>query len=223
MVVLPHGKMPTRGTSDSAGLDLYSSVNVEIRPYSMEKITSGIEIGIPQGYYGQIADKSSIAVQGLKIMGGVIDADYRGEVIVMLMNLTHKSKIFKVGDLVAQLILQPYLVCSLEQTTHLPKTRRGFGGFGSTFGKQPFFEFSRADKPFARTEPVFPGPFRGPFGDPEARYFGTKVLFGAGQSEPSGSGVFGAGMLTTVQNDESTPLFGAGNPDIEKEENMSEK
>jgi dUTP pyrophosphatase len=115
-----------------AGMDLLSSHDIILTPHIPTKIKTGIKIEIPEGYVGLIWDKSSIGALGVKTMGGVIDSGYRGEVIVMLTNLTHDPITFERGKKIAQLIIQPYITATLEQAEELSETARGEKAFGST-------------------------------------------------------------------------------------------
>lgn len=127
-------KLPTRGTIDSAGLDLYSDEEKIIQPQSLVKIKTGLKCAIPSGYYGKIEDKSSIVTkQFLKTVGGVIDADYRGEIIVCLFNL-HPKKTFLItkGQAIAQMIIHKYENFIPIFVEKLSSTDRGEKGFGST-------------------------------------------------------------------------------------------
>lgn len=128
--------IPTRGTEDSAGLDLYATETVLIRPGYSENIHTGICMEIPKGHVGLIYARSSLACKkGLRPANcvGVIDADYRGELIVCLrnddMNLCHKVK---KGERCAQIVITEYWTGSCELKEDLSDTSRGVGGFGST-------------------------------------------------------------------------------------------
>lgn len=130
-------KVPTRGSAAAAGYDLYAGTNydIEIPPHSTEKVGIGIAVEIPEGYFGGIYARSGLATkQGLRPANcvGVIDADYRGEVIVALHNDTMYTQKIKAGDRIAQLIIQPYLNVDLNVVDELSDTSRGEGGFGST-------------------------------------------------------------------------------------------
>ena len=96
--------IPTRASKGSAGLDLYSSIDANIEVDSINKINTGICISLPENYYGSIRDKSSLATKGLLTLGGVIDIDYTGEIIVIMTSLTKLTKIKK-GQKIAQLIV----------------------------------------------------------------------------------------------------------------------
>ena len=86
---------PTRASKESAGLDLYSSIDVDIEVDSIKKVNTGICISLPENSYGSIRDKSSLASKGLLTLGGVIDKDYTGEIIVIMTSLLEPIKIIK--------------------------------------------------------------------------------------------------------------------------------
>ena len=96
--------IPTRATKGSAGLDLYSSVDVDIEVGSIKKVNTRICISLPKNSDGSIRDKSSLATKGLLTLGGVIDSDYAGEIIVIMTSLIEPIKIKK-GQIIAQLIV----------------------------------------------------------------------------------------------------------------------
>ena len=87
--------IPTRASKRSAGLDLYSSINIKVEVGSIKKINTGIRVSLPENSYGSIRDKSSLAAKGLLTLGGVIDNDYTGEIIVIMTSLIEPIKIKK--------------------------------------------------------------------------------------------------------------------------------
>ena len=127
-------KLPTRGSAEAAGRDLYAAEGVIIPPHSTAKISTDIAIEIPQGYWGGVFARSGLATkQGLRPANcvGVIDSDYRGPVIVALHNDTDETKEVMIGDRIAQLIILP--ICDFggwEIVDELSDTDRGDGGFG---------------------------------------------------------------------------------------------
>lgn len=129
-------KRPTKGTERSAGWDLYADCEpCEIKPRETVKIGVGFACAIPNGYFGGIYSRSSVAAKkGLRIASGtgVIDSDYRGEIIVPLHNDSNKIQTVYRGDRIAQMIIQPYYTGDLEPVETLDETERGAGGFGST-------------------------------------------------------------------------------------------
>ena len=96
--------IPTRASKRSAGLDLYSSADARIDTNSIKKINTGIRVSLPENSYGSIKDKSSLAAKGLLTLGGVIDNDYIGEIIVIMTSLVEPTKIKK-GQKIVQLIV----------------------------------------------------------------------------------------------------------------------
>ena len=100
--------IPTQASKRSAGLDLYSSIDFNIDTNSIKKNNTGIRVSLPENSYGSIRDKSSLAAKGLLTLGGVIDNDYTGEIIVIITSLIEPLK-FKKGQKIAQLIVFKYL------------------------------------------------------------------------------------------------------------------
>ena len=129
--------MPTYGTDYSAGADLYnlSSEPVTVPAHTTCLIHTGISLEIPEGYCGLIFARSGLASKrGLAPANkvGVIDADYRGEVMVALHNHTDRTQTVDGGERVAQLAILPFLKAEFELADKLSDTVRGVGGFGST-------------------------------------------------------------------------------------------
>jgi dUTP pyrophosphatase len=128
-----NAQLPTRGSEKSAGMDLYSSEGQVILPGRRGVIATGISIGLPEGVYGRVAPRSGLAVKnGIHVGAGVIDPDYNGEVKVVLYNFDDKPFVLKPGYRIAQLILEKYLTCEVEEVQTLDETDRGNDGFGST-------------------------------------------------------------------------------------------
>lgn len=123
---------PSRATPDSAGLDLYATEDYSIPPLGVQKIPIGLSAEIPRGYFGKIFDRSSIAVQEVIVLGGIIDSDFRGELIVMLFNMSTEDFHIKKGERIAQLICSPYIGGTLVEANELTFTQRGENGFGSS-------------------------------------------------------------------------------------------
>lgn len=129
---------PTRGSKDAAGFDLYCAESsiVEILPGSTVKIHTGIQMEIPDGYVGLLFARSGIAIKkGLRPANavGVIDSDYRGEIIVALHNDSNTAQYVNPGDRVAQLVIVKYFAPSIKEVIEdLSETERGEGGFGSS-------------------------------------------------------------------------------------------
>ncbi|HLC94937.1 MAG TPA: dUTP diphosphatase, partial [Patescibacteria group bacterium] len=118
--------MPTRAHSDDAGMDLYAAEDRVLITGEQRAIKTGIALSIPVGYAGLIWDKSGIALKaGLKTMGGVIDASYRGEVGVLLINLTNEPYRVEKGAKIAQLLIQKIELPEIVEVDELDKTLRG--------------------------------------------------------------------------------------------------
>jgi dUTP pyrophosphatase len=137
---LPHGKglpLPAYATEGSAGLDLAAAVEdpVTIAPGGRALVPTGFAIALPAGYEAQVRPRSGLALkQGLTVLNapGTIDADYRGEVAVLLVNLGGSPVSLARGMRIAQLIVAPVSRATLEEVAELPDSTRGVGGFGST-------------------------------------------------------------------------------------------
>ena len=130
-------KVPTRGSAQAAGYDLYAATNyeIEIQPHSTVKVDTGIAVEIPEGYFGAVYARSGLATkQGLRPANcvGVIDSDYRGPIIVALHNDTTSRQKISIGERIAQLVIMPYLNVDFKVVDELTNTDRGEGGFGST-------------------------------------------------------------------------------------------
>lgn len=116
-----------------AGFDLYAKEIVTILPGEKALIPTGIAMEIPEGYVGLIWDKSGLATKfGLKVLGGVVDAGYRGEVQVGVINLSKESYTFEAGHRAAQMLIQKVESATFEFVEELSETVRGDSGFGSS-------------------------------------------------------------------------------------------
>ena len=125
-------KLPQYGHAGDAGLDLFSSVDFVLEKGQVEAIPSGIKVAIPEGFVGLIWDKSGVSLKGVHRLAGVIDSGYRGEVKVVMINLSDKPFAIDKGMKIAQLLVQPVTVVNVVETEDLEDTSRGEGGFGST-------------------------------------------------------------------------------------------
>ncbi len=125
-------KLPTKAYAHDAGLDLYAAETVSIAPYGQAAVKTGIRVAIPENQVGLIWDKSGVAKNGLSTLGGVIDAGYRGEILVLLKNLGEDIYHILPGQKIAQLIIQPLTTFKLEEGPVSQGTDRGQGGFGSS-------------------------------------------------------------------------------------------
>ena len=121
--------IPTRASKRSAGLDLYSSVDVCIEVGSIKKINIGICVSLPENFYGSIRDKSSLAAKGLITLGRVIDNDYSGDIIIIMTSLIELIKI-KQGHKIAQLIVSNIMYPEIKLVKFLKSTERDDKGFG---------------------------------------------------------------------------------------------
>jgi len=126
---------PTFGTEFSAGADLYSTEKVVIGVGETKLIKTGLALEIPVGYVGLIYARSGLATKrGLAPANkvGVIDSDYRGEIMVALYNQSGVEQVVEQAERVAQMVITPYLKVEYQQVEDLTDTARGQGGFGST-------------------------------------------------------------------------------------------
>ncbi len=132
----PNAHTPTYGSPYSAGADLYSAEEtVTIAPGESRLMHTGIAVEIPAGYVGLVYARSGLAAKrGLAPANkvGVIDADYRGEIMVCLYNHSGIEQTVEAGERIAQMVVAPFLACEYEETDELSETVRGEGGFGST-------------------------------------------------------------------------------------------
>jgi dUTP pyrophosphatase len=125
--------LPTRGSAQAAGLDLYSIENVVIEPKQRALVRTGLAVAIPEGYYGRVAPRSGLAVKkGLDVLAGVIDADYRGEIRCALYNSGDETIDLPAASKVCQLIIEKIITPSAVWADEISETDRGSGGFGST-------------------------------------------------------------------------------------------
>ena len=123
---------PTRATGGSAGLDFYSPADYIIPPHSQLLVPTQIKLQIPLGYYGRLASKSGLAIlHQLHVGAGVIDPDYTGEVMVLLINTASRVYNIAKGAPIAQLILEKISIPLLKEAKELPPTTRGAQGCGS--------------------------------------------------------------------------------------------
>lgn len=131
--------LPTRGSAEAAGYDLYARLKehetLQILPHETTKIGTGIAIECPKGYFAGIFARSGLATkQGLRPANcvGVVDSDYRGEIIVAIHNDSDEIRYIENGDRIAQMILIPYIPMTFVETDELSESERGQDGFGST-------------------------------------------------------------------------------------------
>lgn len=137
---LAHGAdlpLPGYATVDSAGMDLLAAVadDVTLAPGERRLVPTGLAIALPAGYEAQVRPRSGLALkQGLTVLNapGTVDADYRGEVGVILVNLGQDPVTLRRGDRIAQLVVAPVSRASWQEVSELVPSERGAGGFGST-------------------------------------------------------------------------------------------
>lgn len=141
--VFPTAKIPTRGSVDAAGYDLYSDFTgfyddkevISIQPHETIMVPTNISMEIPQGYFGAIYARSGLASkEGLRPANcvGVVDSDYRGNIFVALHNDSNIQRCVENHQRIAQIIIQPFLSIEFEEVNELNNTERGSGGFEST-------------------------------------------------------------------------------------------
>ncbi|HIH12989.1 TPA: dUTP diphosphatase [Candidatus Woesearchaeota archaeon] len=128
----PSAILPCYAHPHDAGMDLFTCERLTLLPGERKLVLTGIAMAIPSGYVGLIWDKSGMAAKGLKTMGGVIDSGYRGEIKIVVHNLSDQSFTFEAGTKVAQMLIQPVEQKKLLEVEELEDTSRGEGGFGST-------------------------------------------------------------------------------------------
>ena len=146
----PHAKEPFRANTSDAGYDLFSTDYVTLEPFQRRLISTGINIEIPEGFYGRVAPRSGLACKkGIDVMAGVIDSGYRGEVKVLLINLNFEGynlqpnafeamfgpasrTEIKPGDRIAQLIIEKCHTVEWKTMKTLEESQRGEQGFGSS-------------------------------------------------------------------------------------------
>ena len=130
-------QLPTRGSEEAAGYDLYAAISgpIFIHPHETEKVGTGLAFELPRCTFGAIFPRSGLATkQGLRPANcvGVCDSDYRGEYVVAVHNDSDEIQMIAPGERIAQLILMPYIPMVFKEVDELSDTKRGAGGFGST-------------------------------------------------------------------------------------------
>ena len=129
--------LPEYATPQSAGVDLRANIDepIELKPLSRALIPTGLHIALPEGYEAQIRPRSGLAIKkGITCLNtpGTIDADYRGDVGVILINLSNETFIVNPGERIAQMIINKFEQAEFELVEELDETERGEGGFGHT-------------------------------------------------------------------------------------------
>jgi dUTP pyrophosphatase len=128
----PEAKLPVYGHPGDAGLDLFSVADRDIAPGEVFAVPTGIQIAVPAGHVGLVWDKSGLSLKGVHRLAGVVDAGYRGEVQVVMINLGDAPFAIKKGMKIAQMLVQPVAAVAVVEEDTLDDTSRGQGGFGST-------------------------------------------------------------------------------------------
>ena len=129
--------LPEYATEEAAGMDIRAHLETALvlKPLERFLVPTGLFIELPKGYEAQIRPRSGLAIkQGLTCLNspGTIDADYRGEVLVLLVNLGQEEAVLEPGERIAQLVIAPVTAAVVEEAAELPPSGRGAGGFGST-------------------------------------------------------------------------------------------
>ena len=129
----PQAVLPVRGSALAAGLDLCSIGDVELQPKQRATVPTGLAVAIPPGFYGRVAPRSGLAAKnGLDVLAGVIDSDYRGEIRCVLYNTGEETISLPAGSKICQLIVEQIITPDAMWVNDLDETARGAGGFGST-------------------------------------------------------------------------------------------
>ena len=129
--------LPKYQTALSAGMDLYANIDeyFTLKPLERKLVPTGLYLELPEGFEAQVRPRSGLAIKnGITVLNspGTVDADYRGEVGVILINLSSENFIIKDGDRIAHMVIAQHETAVWEETTELQETERGSGGFGST-------------------------------------------------------------------------------------------
>ena len=137
---LDHAKglpLPHYATQHAAGMDLCAAIseNLTLKPLERALVPTGLSMALPEGYEAQVRPRSGLAAKnGVTVLNtpGTIDADYRGEVKIILINLSNEDFIIERGMRIAQMVIAPYTQATIAEVSELSETSRGIGGFGST-------------------------------------------------------------------------------------------
>jgi len=129
--------LPTYATAQSAGMDLRANIDapITLRPMERQLIPTGLHIALPEGFEAQVRPRSGLALKhGITVLNtpGTIDADYRGELKVLLVNFSNTDFVINAGERVAQMVIARYEKVDFEQVIELDDTERGAGGYGHT-------------------------------------------------------------------------------------------
>jgi dUTP pyrophosphatase len=132
-----HQQLPAYATPQSAGMDLRANLDepITLRPLERRLIPTGLHIALPEGYEAQVRPRSGLALKhGLTVLNtpGTIDADYRGEIGVVLINLSQEDFVVNDGERIAQMVIARHEQCDFVVVEELDETERGTGGYGHT-------------------------------------------------------------------------------------------
>ncbi len=132
-----HQPLPAYATPQSAGLDLRANIEapITLQPLERRLVPTGLHIALPDGYEAQVRPRSGLALKhGITVLNtpGTIDADYRGEIMVLLVNFSNEDFVVKDGERIAQMIIAKYAKAAFESVEVLDETERGEGGYGHT-------------------------------------------------------------------------------------------
>ena len=129
----PDAIIPQYAHTDDAGMDFYAIETIALKPGERIGVSTGLAIEIPEGYVGLVWDKSGISINdGIKTLGGVIDAGYRGEIKIGIINLSSTDYVLKKGHKIAQILIQKVEQPDIIEVRELSDSERGKNGFGST-------------------------------------------------------------------------------------------
>lgn len=129
--------LPAYATPQSAGMDLRANIDapLTLRPLERKLVGTGLHIALPEGYEAQIRPRSGLALKhGITVLNspGTVDADYRGEIMVLLVNLSQEDFVINEGERIAQMVISRHEQAVFEQVDRLDETERGEGGYGHT-------------------------------------------------------------------------------------------
>jgi len=145
--------VPEFAREGDAGLDLFAITGIEVAPGERVKIPTGIAMEIPEGFVGLIWDRTGVSLKkGLKIIGGVVDSGFRGEVQILMANISDDPVTIVAGDKIAQMLIQPFERPQIEISDELSETDRGDQMFGSSDQPRKDSDFVKLDEILAQKE-----------------------------------------------------------------------
>lgn len=129
--------LPTYATAQSAGMDLRANINspITLKPMERRLVPTGLYIALPEGYEAQVRPRSGLALKhGITVLNtpGTVDADYRGEIMVLLINFSTEAFVINAGERIAQMVIARHEQANFEEVEVLDETERGAGGYGHT-------------------------------------------------------------------------------------------